>query len=139
MQKICSKCVLEKPLLEFYKDRTHKDGYSSTCKPCSLQTSRQWKKENRERYKNYQLLKAYNITREQYNHLLKLQNNQCAVCEITQEQHTALFGKELAVDHDHKTGKVRGILCDKHNQALGFIGNDSEVLIRLFEYLKKIS
>lgn len=72
----------------------------------------------------------YGITKEQYEALLVCQNNLCAICKEPSD-------KSLCVDHDHKTGKIRGLLCFDCNRALGCIGDSSESAFRMFEYLKE--
>lgn len=79
-------------------------------------------------------LKAlYGITLEQYNEMLLKQNNQCAICH---KYNTALQ-KPLFVDHDHKTGKVRGLLCTKCNFMLGAIQDSVNILKYAIKYLKE--
>ena len=89
-------------------------------------------------YKNQRLKKTYGITLDQYNQILKDQNGVCAICG----QPETLFDKRvnkvrsLAVDHDHKTGKVRGLLCSKHNKILGVVEDNIEMLQNHIDYLK---
>jgi hypothetical protein len=77
------------------------------------------------------LKSKYGITLEEFDALLEEQGGHCAVCDRTCED----GGQHLSVDHDHRTGKVRGILCAKHNQALGLCGDDPNILIALASYL----
>jgi len=65
--------------------------------------------------RNQHLKQAYGMTLEDYNELFLRQNKKCAICGKHQSESTRRFG----VDHDHKTGKVRGILCNRCNTALG--------------------
>lgn len=89
------------------------------------------KKPNPEKTRNARYLRVYGITVEQYNHLLEAQNNRCAGCN----KHKDDFKVKLAVDHCHKSGKVRGLLCDLCNRALGMLKDDPETLKRLIDYL----
>ncbi len=73
----------------------------------------------------------YGITPEEFDSLLKKQGGHCAVCDRTIEED----GRHLSVDHDHETGRLRGILCAKHNHALGLCGDDPKILIELALYL----
>ena len=76
------------------------------------------------------LLKAkYNMTIEDYAALLLRQGGHCALCERTTNLH---------IDHDHKSGTVRGILCIKHNHAFGVFGDNVEGLVRALAYLEKV-
>ena len=63
--------------------------------------------------RNEQLLAKYGITEEIYEKILKHQSGVCAICHFHQRY------KRLAVDHDHKTGQVRGLLCENCNRGLG--------------------
>lgn len=69
----------------------------------------------------------YGITQQDYDNILIKQKGTCAICSnITR----------LAVDHDHKTGKIRGILCFKHNTSLGHFNDSIEELEKAIKYLK---
>lgn len=80
------------------------------------------------------LMVKYGITKEQYNTLLLTQDGKCAVCgneNIVNGKH-----KMLCVDHNHETGKVRGLLCDNCNRALGQVHDQPDILLKLASYLK---
>lgn len=82
------------------------------------------------------LLRKWGLTSEQFEQMLQNQGGGCAICGAT-ENSPGSKGKSLAVDHDHTTGKVRGLLCDKCNRALGWLGEDHQRFIRAAEYLQK--
>lgn len=69
-----------------------------------------------------------------YDRLFSLQKGKCAIC--MQPQNSSR-NKALAVDHDHTTGKVRGLLCDTCNRALGLFKDDIFILSMSIEYLKR--
>jgi hypothetical protein len=71
------------------------------------------------------LMANYNLSLEGYNKLFQVQSGCCAICK----RHQSEFKKALCVDHDHKTGKIRGLLCQKCNQGLGLF-NDNVLLLR---------
>lgn len=73
--------------------------------------------------RDQQLQKKYGITEEIYEKILKAQNGRCAICKCQQHY------QRLAVDHDHKTGQVRGLLCVQCNRGLGRFF-DSELRLR---------
>lgn len=79
------------------------------------------------------LRRKYGITEEQYDELLRTQKNCCAVCE----QHESSFTRRLAVDHNHRTGEVRGLLCNYCNHRLVGRHTDPELLLTISEYLRK--
>ncbi len=78
------------------------------------------------------ILKEYGITGEEYHSLFKAQDGRCAICGIHQDD----LRKKLSVDHNHTTGKVRGLLCDKCNQGLGYFNDSPERLKTAIEYVK---
>lgn len=80
------------------------------------------------------LLRSYKITQADYDALLQKQSNKCAICKSsdTGRKTSVLF----LVDHDHKTGKVRGLLCHKCNAAIGMLRDSIEILNFAIEYLK---
>lgn len=78
----------------------------------------------------------YGITVEEYDQMLKIQNGRCAICDVS--SHETKTGKShLAVDHDHKTGRVRALLCSHCNAGLGAFRDDTVVLNKAVEYLNE--
>lgn len=75
------------------------------------------------------LRKKYGITNDDYVQILAEQNGRCAICV-----QTPAVGKWLHVDHDHRTGAVRGLLCHQCNWYLGKVDRDPAVLARLAAY-----
>lgn len=80
-------------------------------------------------------LRNYGITIEEYEETLILQGRCCKICK----QHESGFKKSLAVDHDHKTGKVRGLLCSNCNTALGLLKENLDLFENAVRYLKEHS
>ena len=75
----------------------------------------------------------YNLTIEKYNEILQQQGSRCAICGIYQSQ----LDKNLSVDHNHETGKIRGLLCSKCNFAIGLFNDSKDLLHRAIGYLEK--
>ena len=73
---------------------------------------------------------TYHLSREDYLNLIKKQHNKCAICGLD------LNGKSV-VDHDHQTGRVRGILCNSCNTGIGLLKDDPQLLIVASEYIRK--
>jgi len=88
---------------------------------------------NKDKIKERRLLRDYGINNEQYDKLLKQQNNSCAVCGTHQSQ----LKRSLAVDHNHETGQIRGLLCDNCNIALGHLNESIDLLDKAKTYLEK--
>lgn len=87
---------------------------------------------NDERVRNNRLKSRYGISLQEYLTLKVKQNYSCAICL----RHESTFQKQLAVDHDHKTGKVRGLLCRYCNQyLLTNLNEDAERALRAYKYL----
>jgi adenine-specific DNA methylase len=118
--KKCTKCGIQKPLSEFYKDNARKDKHQSKCKPCH------------EKVKVKSRLGAYGLTKETYQQLFLNQNNCCAICKNTFES-----TKNTHIDHCHKTKKVRALLCHGCNTAIGLLKESPEILKSALNYLKK--
>lgn len=88
-------------------------------------------------YTSRYLRRTYKITLEDYERLLKSQNGRCAICGgegflMDASRHKV----KLVVDHDHKSGRIRGLLCHNCNRALGLLHDDSTALQTALEYLK---
>ena len=81
----------------------------------------------------------YGISTEIYENLIKLQDNKCAICnkDEVRKFKTRNTTVRLAVDHCHKTGKIRELLCSKCNAALGAVGDSIDILEKMISYLKK--
>lgn len=102
---------------------------------CKKRSFEKWRKtahgQNMER--NYNLKKAYNITLEDYDQMLESQNGACKICGKVDPGR--ISSKRLAVDHDHTTGKVRGILCFRCNMGLGCFNDNIEIIKKVINYL----
>jgi hypothetical protein len=85
---------------------------------------------HKEQRKEYVLQKLYNITLEQYNNMLKSQDNKCAVCKNDFEQND-----KICIDHNHNTNQVRGLLCHNCNIILGMANDNKEILQNAINYL----
>lgn len=101
------------------------------------QRSKNYQKNNIDKVRSYKLQKSFGITVENYNNLLKEQSGVCAICgnPETLFDNRANRLRFLAVDHDHKTGKVRGLLCSSCNKMLGFSNDNSDILNKAIKYL----
>lgn len=86
-----------------------------------------WRLKNKKKLRNKNLLYYFGITLDQFNHILKQQNNKCAIC--SKENPTDL-------DHNHSTGKIRGILCRHCNTALGLFKENVQTIENAIGYLK---
>lgn len=100
---------------------------------------REWRKKaraaNPEYYMDFDLRRNYGVTLEWYRETLSKQNNVCAICK--QPEKAVIKGKVISmpVDHCHKTGKARGLLCTKCNRGLGLFDDNPENLQNAIKYL----
>lgn len=126
--KWCKDCGEIKPLDTFVLSKKSPTGRGSYCKPC--QNARTY--ESRQRLhggsREYHLRHRYGIGAKAFESMLAEQDGKCPICERPDPEH---------VDHDHETGKVRGILCFNCNQGLGNFRDDIRSLIRAVNYLMR--
>lgn len=155
--KKCSKCGEEKDLKNFHKDKYNTDGFTYSCKDCRNGVYNKYYSDNPEKAKEKNLLqkdnrkayyssvtgivssrrahlkRMYGITLEEYNALLKKQDHKCAICKGYESSYR---NEVLSVDHNHDTGKIRGLLCNTCNRGLGLFKDNEENLINAINYLK---
>lgn len=156
----CNKCGTEKPLTDFYKHPTCAEGRLYMCKTCSVKAATRYANAKPEATKArkaawYQSMrtlgKGVSLHRDYWPRLCPVraislftfmrtaQKNVCAIC--LKPERVKLHGtvKSLAVDHDHKTGQVRGLLCSSCNLGLGRFHDSITNLERAAEYLRRNS
>lgn len=102
-------------------------------------SGREYKKRNLDTQKNGHLKRGFGITLEDFNNMLESQNSVCAICNCPESKVFKKTGKivDMCVDHCHKTGKVRGLLCWGCNTSLGKFKDSIENLQNAINYLKK--
>lgn len=88
---------------------------------------------NKDKKRNGYLIRTYGITLDQYNEMLEAQGGGCGICGKTPEEE----GKALAVDHNHETREIRGILCQYCNHRRIGRHKDWEIVQAMADYLKK--
>lgn len=124
---------------EHVKEKSRK--WAKNNKERTLENARNWARNNPEKRKlisiRHKLKKIYKITLDQYLDLEQLQAGLCAICQQPEANTTAKTKLgSLAVDHNHKTGKVRGLLCKGCNMALGNMKESPERLRAAAIYLE---
>lgn len=95
------------------------------------------KQVNRDKRLNWWLKRAYNISLDDYKKIFISQNGKCAICGTEENIKRGKYRLNLFVDHCHKTNKIRGLLCQKCNQALGLFKDSTEYLEIAIKYLNK--
>jgi hypothetical protein len=160
--KQCKKCGLSKPLEEYYRAAGTKDGLRGECNACNSEDKRRryladphaaidrvkrWQQANPERVNATQrarrskpeakrraradhLMRKFAMTIEQYDSMLEAQGGGCFICGRPSREDSSLH-----VDHDHSTGRVRGILCFCCNNALADFQDDPALLRKAASYV----
>lgn len=130
MLKKCKVCGIEKNISDFYSGR--KD-----CKDCRNAANRRIRIDDPERYARYrkrhnEYLKEsrYGITQEQFDQMLLNQSNKCKICDTEFKS-----SKDTHIDHSHDTNRVRGLLCNNCNMALGQFNDNTDIMDKAIEYL----
>ncbi len=126
--KICVLCKVEKYLSEFYKHKSGRHGVDNRCKICFTAYRKDYYKDKPEKLREIKVKCLYGLEADEYKKLKKDQKNICKIC-----------GKKtkLYVDHNHDTGKVRGLLCHKCNTGIGLLNDNLELLEKAVKYLKE--
>ena len=136
--KTCSQCGEQKSLEEFNRDSRKLDGRRAECTLC---TRLRMKKRilNKPAAKRQALKRHYNLSIEEFEFKYNSQQGRCAICKKsvlfsgTVQNRTSI----ACVDHDHITNKVRGLLCNNCNRALGLFQDSPEILESALSYLKE--
>lgn len=143
--KECSGCHQSKPTDQFYRQAAAKDGLNPQCKECINKRNRAYHELNRERmieWRRRSSLRRWakqhlGIEAEDYNNLLIRAAGCCEVCgRPERSMSTNGHSFMLALDHDHATMQVRGMLCRPCNTALGCVQDDPNLLHKLADYLE---
>lgn len=130
MTKKCSKCGETKPIVKFLPCKGN--GLASWCRSCvtKLRCDRNYRNAHPEVAKRAQLKHKYGLTLEQHKQMYLDQNGCCAVCGEPIEY------DRVVTDHDHETGKVRGLLCYRCNRDLS-IFDDTDRFERAIAYIER--
>lgn len=125
--KLCSGCGHHLNPNEFYL-RSGKGSRRARCWKC-----------NSNQYRNNVLKREYGITLDEFNVMLEQQNGVCAICfKAETERRSKKNGlRSLCVDHNHSTGKIRGLLCRKCNTAISLLGDNINGIRAAVNYLEK--
>ena len=146
--KECTACKQILPITDFYKSHISNAGtqiYKPKCKVCennitkaryaNLTTEERksyYSKSNAKKdyHKDYRLKTKYGITLNQFNEMYEQQNGCCSICN------TYVPDNKIVVDHHHKSGIVRKLLCHNCNVVLGHAKEDPNILLKCVEYLR---
>lgn len=108
-------------------------------KEARMQSQRAFRAANRERYSQEDRQRKFGLTPHEYNEMVASQGNRCAICKCHETATRKGKIKALAVDHDHKTGAIRGLLCADCNTGIGKLKESRSALIEAVRYLDRHS
>lgn len=129
--KTCRQCGETKAIDKFYRGR-------GKCKACQLDIQRAYRSRTPGFHRKHNLRQRYGLTYDDFHSILHTQNYSCAICEV-EISHGLEYrtNRSVAVDHNHDTGEVRGILCSKCNLMLGHARESTEILYKSIVYLSE--
>lgn len=121
-ERFCPQCKITKSLIEFPTKGKRKSGSAvyGFCKVCHTKKQREFK-----------FRSIYNISIEEYDSMFESQNKCCAICKRPPKN------MRLAVDHNHKTGQIRGLICWICNRTLGMFHDDLDRFTVLMKYIQE--
>ena len=141
--KVCKTCGVETPYSEYHIAKQGKGGpiYKAHCKECyrkkeiennhkmpiSAKRDRRRRNYNPDYHKSYRLRTRYGLTEEQFQGMIVEQNLSCKICGATLD--------DPQIDHNHATGKVRGLLCKNCNTSLGLLKENTDTLRSMITYI----
>ena len=138
----CSRCKQQRTPVDFWPHTGNTRGHQYWCKTCLIQARRERARQPesphlRRKYK----LRQYGLSIEQYDALYTAQGGLCAVCGVYKDPWQPTGGanraKFLVVDHDHSTGRIRGLLCTQCNVAIGQTHDNPSILRAAAAYLER--
>ncbi len=130
--KTCTSCGVRKDITAFYLRGGKKSPNSrkAKCKECDK--ARVKANHDPDRARSGHLRRTYALTTEEFDALHLIQKGKCAICAT---EDPCNRWQRFAVDHDHTTGVVRGLLCHPCNTALGLVGDNVSTLYAMIKYL----
>ena len=131
----CVRCSVEKPATLFAKCKAKKNGLQSYCRKCATEVrknSKPYRYIDKEREREIQYKYKYGITSEMFESLWNNQSGLCAICcKVLRKA-----DRGYAIDHNHETKKVRGLLCNQCNTGLGLLQDNPDILRSALDYLQ---
>ena len=134
-KKCCAKCNRVRLAKFFWKNPRMSSGLASYCVTCATAVNRASSKKHAEtkpRLAFRRRLRKYGLTVDTFDNLVVAQDGNCAICGRPESSR-----KRLCIDHNHVTGRVRGLLCVQCNAALGQMDDQPDRLRKAAEYLEK--
>jgi Recombination endonuclease VII len=141
----CYSCQEYKPLAEFGPNKAAAHGARTRCRKCESESSMAWTDRNYDKTWDARLRRNFGITLEQYRQMFAEQGGVCAICgeppKVVGYRPSRRQGRPrrpmLVVDHDHVTGKIRGLLCIHCNRGIGFLKDSADIVRFALKYLEE--
>ena len=146
--KVCGACAVEKPWSEFYIE-TRSGRPRSRCKACLLTYNKPYgRRHDKKRAsgsvrqgsdsrRRYSLYRDHGTTQEAYLEMFNAQGGVCAICKLPESIVRRGRLSTLAVDHCHRDGTLRGLLCNRCNLLLGKVDDNVDILAAAIAYLAR--
>lgn len=150
-EKACKKCGETKPIGQYHRRRSAKDGRQTICGTCATaialafnqshpeyhrRHARDWARKNPERKADNHLKWRLGVEYGTYDRMLVEQGGKCAICETTDP---GARTKRFHMDHDSATGDIRGLLCSRCNTGIGQMRHSQPLLLAAIKYLESDS
>ncbi len=136
-QKYCDKCRKQANNLKriaYYQNNRQKYAiFEERYRQQNRQKIRDYHRQNRQKIRETTLKRRYDITIASYNKMFQEQNGRCGICG----RHQSGLKRNLCVDHNHESGRIRGLLCHRCNTAIGMLEDDTKILQKATKYLGK--
>jgi hypothetical protein len=148
-EKACNKCGVTKPLEQFHRRRSSRDGRNSICADCNTEAAakfnkahpdyhrikmREWGKKNPDRKADIQLKVRLGVPHGTYARMLAEQDGKCGICG---DSDPGARISRFHVDHDKESGIVRGLLCGRCNTGIGQLRHSKPILLAAIGYLER--
>ena len=134
--KVCERCKESKPISEFHKNKSRKDGLMGMCKECNSARMKKWHAENYSGERSRaRTIKRHGLTQERFDAMIAEQGGTCATCTRVPDVFHIDHSHECC-EGDYSCGKcVRGLLCSQCNTALGLVGENPDILRAMIAYM----
>lgn len=134
---LCRTCNKLKETSDFYTIIGRKQDFE--CKICRRLRAKRNHKANPEQSKHHQLKNKFGISIQEYREMQQIRKNKCDICDKSEVVFSRRGNKirDLSVDHNHKTSRVRGLLCQGCNKGIGLLREDIKILNAAIKYLRK--
>ncbi|CAB4129403.1 Recombination endonuclease VII [uncultured Caudovirales phage] len=129
--KTCTKCGIEKSMSDFGSHSERKDKKQSACKKCCAEATKLWREKNPDAGRALKYKNKYGISILEFDAMFENQKGICAICNQKFKSSVT-----TCIDHNHETGKVRGLLCHWCNTGMGLFKDSIQTLENAVQYLK---